>query len=159
MGKRGNRVLWRSVPKLSHTTNGGTAAGGPKEGRALRTETTGHNPRDFGIGKRLCNLPALREVGLQANRPYGRNYQPCLPARRRRAEATQRPAVAREQWAAALGFTDPTVQAFLTVLLVFRFLAEGFAAPAPRRPSSPRDAEKGQRTDDLTVDGIPRAGT
>jgi hypothetical protein len=39
-----------------------------KEGRALRTETTINDTRDFGIGKRLTNLPALREVGLSANR-------------------------------------------------------------------------------------------
>ena len=39
-----------------------------KEGRALRTETTINDSRDFGIGKRLTNLPALREVGFSANR-------------------------------------------------------------------------------------------
>jgi formamidopyrimidine-DNA glycosylase len=39
-----------------------------KEGRALRTETTINDTRDFGIGKRLTNLPALREVGFSANR-------------------------------------------------------------------------------------------
>src|ERR1700676_1686695 len=39
-----------------------------KEGRALRTETTINDTRDFGIGKRLHNLPALRAVGFQANR-------------------------------------------------------------------------------------------
>ena len=44
-----------------------------KEGRALRTETTINDPRDFGIGKRgigkrLHNLSALRKVGLEANR-------------------------------------------------------------------------------------------
>src|SRR5437868_10779447 len=39
-----------------------------KEGRALRTETTINDARDFGIGKRLHNLPALRQVGFQANR-------------------------------------------------------------------------------------------
>jgi hypothetical protein len=39
-----------------------------KEGRALRTETTINDTGDFGIGRRLCNLPALREVGLHANR-------------------------------------------------------------------------------------------
>jgi hypothetical protein len=39
-----------------------------KEGRALRTETTINDTRDFGIGKRLQNLPALREIGFQANR-------------------------------------------------------------------------------------------
>src|SRR3989442_9548009 len=39
-----------------------------KEGRALRTETTINNTRDFGIGKGLHNLAALRRVGFQANR-------------------------------------------------------------------------------------------
>jgi hypothetical protein len=39
-----------------------------KEGRALRTETTINDTRDFQIGKRLTNLPALREIGFSANR-------------------------------------------------------------------------------------------
>ena len=39
------------------------------QGRAsLRTETTINDTRDFEIGKRLTNLPALREVGFSANR-------------------------------------------------------------------------------------------
>jgi len=39
-----------------------------KENRALRTETTINNTYDFGIGRRLHNLPKLREVGFAANR-------------------------------------------------------------------------------------------
>src|ERR1700729_2236873 len=39
-----------------------------KEGRALRTETTINDPRDFRLGKRLWNLPAWRRLGFQANR-------------------------------------------------------------------------------------------
>ena len=39
-----------------------------KSGRALRTETTINDTRDFDIGKRLTNLPALREIGFHANR-------------------------------------------------------------------------------------------
>jgi len=39
-----------------------------KEDRALRTETTINNSRDFAIGQRLHNLPALREIGFAANR-------------------------------------------------------------------------------------------
>ena len=39
-----------------------------KQGRALRTETTINDTTDFGIGKRLTNLPALREIGTHANR-------------------------------------------------------------------------------------------
>src|SRR5262249_35108449 len=38
-----------------------------KEGRALRTETTLNQPRDFGIGKELTNLAAMAEVGYAAN--------------------------------------------------------------------------------------------
>ena len=37
-----------------------------KEGRALRTETTLNQPRDFGIGKELTNLAAMAEVGYAA---------------------------------------------------------------------------------------------
>jgi hypothetical protein len=39
-----------------------------KEGRALRTETTINDTRDFGLSKRLTNLPALRQIGFSANR-------------------------------------------------------------------------------------------
>jgi hypothetical protein len=39
-----------------------------KQGRALRTETTINDTTDFRIGKRLTNLPALREIGFSANR-------------------------------------------------------------------------------------------
>jgi hypothetical protein len=39
-----------------------------KKGRALRTETTINDARDVGVGKRLHNLPALREIGFRANR-------------------------------------------------------------------------------------------
>jgi len=39
-----------------------------KEGRALRTETTINDARDFALGKGLHNLPALRQVGFHANR-------------------------------------------------------------------------------------------
>ena len=39
-----------------------------KEGRALRTETAINNAYDFRIGRRLANLPALRQIGFAANR-------------------------------------------------------------------------------------------
>ena len=41
-----------------------------KEGRALRTETTINDTGDFGIGRRVCNLPALQQVGNTANRRF-----------------------------------------------------------------------------------------
>jgi hypothetical protein len=39
-----------------------------KQERALRTETTINNTRDFALGRRLDNLPALRAIGFAANR-------------------------------------------------------------------------------------------
>lgn len=39
-----------------------------KEGRALRTELTVHDPYDFGVGRRLENLSVLRKHGFAANR-------------------------------------------------------------------------------------------
>lgn len=39
-----------------------------KLGKAIRTEMTINDTGDFGIGKRLENLPALRQAGFQANR-------------------------------------------------------------------------------------------
>jgi hypothetical protein len=41
-----------------------------KKERALRTQNTINNTRDFGVSKLLKNLPALRQIGFQAN--------PCL---------------------------------------------------------------------------------
>jgi hypothetical protein len=38
-----------------------------KEECALRTETTINNTYDFRVGKRLINLPKLREIGFAAN--------------------------------------------------------------------------------------------
>ena len=39
----------------------------PGTRESLRTETTVNDTRDFSIGKRLTNLPALREIGFSAN--------------------------------------------------------------------------------------------
>jgi hypothetical protein len=100
-----------------------------KEGRALRTETTINDPRDFRLGKRLVNLPALRQVGFQANRrllEVQRISQDCAlgeDAFRRVNE----PVEVEGQRASALRFADVAVQALLSALLVFRLLPRGFS--------------------------------
>lgn len=100
-----------------------------KEGVALRTETTVNDTRDFAIGKRLHNLPALREVGFSANRRLldvqRISHDPDLgdTAFNRLAQ----PAVIGAQRASALRFTDPRVQALLAAIVVFRLLPDGFA--------------------------------
>jgi hypothetical protein len=100
-----------------------------KEGRALRTETTINDSRDFGIGKRLKNLPALREIGFQANRrllDVQRISQDCAVGEDtfRRVE---KPARIGDQRVPALRFSDLRVQALLHALLLFLLLPRGFS--------------------------------
>jgi len=100
-----------------------------KEGRALRTETTINNPRDFGIGKRLENLPALREIGFQANRRLLHvqcTSHDCMIGEDAFRQVNE-PVVVNGQRASALRFADLTVQALFSALVVFRLLPRGFS--------------------------------
>lgn len=100
-----------------------------KEGRALRTETTINNTRDFSIGRRLHNLPALREVGFRANRrllDVQRISHDCSIGERA-FHAIQRPRVVDGQRASALRFEAERVQALLHGLVIFRLLPHGFS--------------------------------
>src|SRR4051812_4464056 len=100
-----------------------------KEGRALRTETTINDTRDFGIGKRLTNLPALRRIGFEANRrllDVQRISQDCAIGE----DAFRRvndPIEVGGQRASGLRFADVSVQALFGALLMFRLLARGFS--------------------------------
>ncbi len=100
-----------------------------KEGQALRTETTINNTRDFKIGKRLQNLPALREVGFRANRrllDVQRISHDCSIGERA-FRAVQRPRLVDGQKAAALRFGDERVHALFHALVLFRLLPHGFS--------------------------------
>ena len=99
-----------------------------KENRALRTETTINNTYDFGIGKRLHNLPKLREIGFAANRrllEIERLSHDCMLA-----EATFQsingPVAAGRQRASGLRFADPRTHQLLQALILFRQIAQGF---------------------------------
>jgi hypothetical protein len=101
-----------------------------KEGRALRTETTINNTRDFGIGKRLENLPALREIGFQANRRLLHvqcTSHDCMIGEDAFRQVND-PVVVNGQRASALRFADRAVQALFSALLVFRLLPRGFSS-------------------------------
>src|SRR6476469_10924812 len=68
-GRFRTRVITEGVTPSLHVDYKGTRIKQyHKEGQALRTETTINNARDFYIGKRLCNLDKLRQIGFQANR-------------------------------------------------------------------------------------------
>lgn len=68
-GRFRTRVITEGVtPSLHADYKHATIKQYHKEGRALRTETTINDTGDFGIRKRLTNLPALCEVGFTANR-------------------------------------------------------------------------------------------
>jgi len=100
-----------------------------KEGRALRTETTINDTRDFAIGKRLKNLPALREVGFAANRrllDVQTISQDCAVGEEVFRQVTQPREVAGQR-ASALRYGDSCVLALLSALLVFRLLPRGFS--------------------------------
>jgi hypothetical protein len=99
-----------------------------KEGRALRTETTSNNTRDFSIGKRLKNLPALRQIGFQANRrllEVQKISHDCAIGEDAFNQVVQ-PIEVDGQRASALRFGDPRVQALFAVLAVFSLQLQGF---------------------------------
>ncbi|MGH3606188.1 MAG: hypothetical protein ACRDQI_19460 [Pseudonocardiaceae bacterium] len=101
-----------------------------KQGQALRTETTINDTRDFGIGKRLTNLPALREIGISANRRLlGVQRLSHNPIRAAEAfTAINDPLITHTGTRIpGLRFTDRRVHALLQTLLVFRLLPHGFA--------------------------------
>jgi len=100
-----------------------------KQGRALRTETTINNTRDFYVGKSLRNLPTLRKIGFQANRRLLQVEQishDCLLSEEV-FQRVNRPIQIAAQRASALRFADPPVQALWSALLLFQLLPTGFS--------------------------------
>ena len=99
-----------------------------KEGRGLRTETTINNTYDFGVGRRLKNLPALRQIGLDANRRVLQVEQLTHDCHigAQAFDQLQKPAEVNGQHVSALPFGQERVQALLTVLVLFCLQPEGF---------------------------------
>ena len=100
-----------------------------KEGRALRTETTINDTRDFGIGKRLTNLPALREVGFSASRRLLRlerlSHDPITGAEAITA-VTGPVLTGAGTRIPGLPLAQARSHALLAALLIFRLLPRGF---------------------------------
>lgn len=100
-----------------------------KEGVALRTETIINETRDFAIGKRLLNLPALREVGFKANRrllDVQTVSHDCAIGEDGFRKVVA-PVQVGTQRASGLRFGDSRALALLSALVVFRLFAHGFS--------------------------------
>jgi hypothetical protein len=98
-----------------------------KMGRGLRTEHTMNDPTDFGIGKGLKNLPAMRKIGFAANRrmlDVEQISHDCTISEEA-LDQVVRPIVVDGQRASALRFDDARVQALFSVLVCFCFQVNG----------------------------------
>ena len=121
---RGNRAC----PVLRGPRRG-NAPGLPGEGRALRTETTINDTRDFSIGKRLTSLPALREAGFSASRRLLRlerlSHDPITGAEA--ITAVTGPVLTDGGTRIpGLPLAQARSHALLAALLIFRLLPRGF---------------------------------
>ena len=129
-----------------------------KEGRALRTETTINDTWDFDIGKRLVNLPALREIGFSANRRLlgvqRLDHDPILGTQHLH-HVTDPVLTATGTRISGLRLGQPRSQALLSALLTFRTQLAGFTNRDFRqltgqlRGLDPTSVTTGQATYDL----------
>jgi hypothetical protein len=107
-----------------------------KEQRALRTETTINNSRDFGVGKDISNLPFLQQLGRQINRrlldAQHLSYDCVLSAPS--LERIVQPTVTNDgQRAPALRLGQPRVMALLNALTSFVHIPHGFTNQSLRQ--------------------------
>jgi hypothetical protein len=129
-----------------------------KLGKALRTETTINDPRDFGVAKGLSHLPELKEIGFTASRRLldvqRISHDPAEGAATLAAltQPVISPAGTRT---AGMPITSPRVQALLAALCAFRLLPHGFThrdlrtCLAPLPGLTPEAMTSGQITYDL----------
>ena len=158
-GRFRTRVITEGVtPSLHIDYPHATIKQDHKEGRALRTETTINNTRDFGIGKRLTNLPALREIGFTANRRLlgvqRLDHDPITAAAALSAVTDPITTPAGTQ-VPGLPLGKPRSHALLSALLIFRLQPAGFtnrdlrAITGQLRGLEPDTISTGQMTYDL----------
>jgi hypothetical protein len=129
-----------------------------KLGKALRTETTINDTKDFGVAKGLSHLPELKEIGFTASRRLldvqRISHDPAQGAAVLTALTSPviSPAGTRT---AGMPITSPRVQALLAALCVFRLLPNGFSnrdlrtCLAPLLGLAPEAMTTGQLTYDL----------
>lgn len=129
-----------------------------KLGKALRTETTINDPRDFGVAKGLSHLPELKEIGFTASRrllDVQRISHDPADGATALAALTQPVISPAGTRTAGMPITSPRVQALLSAICVFRLLPHGFTnrdlrtCLAPLLGLTPEAMTSGQLTYDL----------
>jgi hypothetical protein len=144
-GRFRTRVITEGVtPSLHVDYKHATIKQYHKEGRALRTETTINDTRDFGTGKRLTNLPALREIGFTANRRLlgvQRLDHDPITATTALAAVTDPVTTSAGTRVPGLRLGQQRSHALLTALLIFRLQPAGFTNRDLRTPSPPSYAD------------------
>lgn len=99
-----------------------------KEHRALRTETTINNTKDFGVNKDIANLPFLQQLGRQINRrlldAQHVSFASVLSAQSL-LRIVQPSVTADGQRAPALRLGEPRVMALLNALTSFAHIPHG----------------------------------
>jgi hypothetical protein len=129
-----------------------------KLGKALRTETTINDTKDFGVAKGLSHLPELKEIGFTASRRLldvqRISHDPAEGAAA--LAALNNPVTtAAGTRTAGMRITDPRTQALLAAICVFRLLPHGFTNRdlrthlAPLLGLTPEDMTSGQISYDL----------
>jgi hypothetical protein len=137
-GRFRTRVITRaSRPRSTWTTRRRASSSiTRRDGRcAPRPPST---TRDFAIGKRLHNLPALRAVGFAANRRLLDVQQlshDCLLGDDAFQQVTRPQVVAGQR--CPLPFADPRTQALLSVLVLYCLLPQGFVNKDVREHLAP----------------------
>jgi len=114
-----------------------------KEGRALRTETTINDTRDFNIGRGIA--PKLRQIGFEANRSLldvQKISHDCTLGQEA-FEQLQRPKTQNARRTSALRFADTNVQALFGALVLLRNLPNGFSNRDLRLPLAQLLGEQG----------------
>ena len=129
-----------------------------KLGKAIRTETTINDTKDFGLSKRLTNLTALRQIGFTANRRLlGVQRVSHDPIRGAKAFTSLTAPIIHDDGTRIPGlrFGDTRVHALLQALLIHRLLPRGFTNRelrtliAPLLGKTPEDITAGKMTYDL----------
>lgn len=100
-----------------------------EENRAARTECTINNPKDFGVNKRLKNLPYLKQIARNVVRgllEVEHVTEDCVLSEASVERLTQPTLTDEGQRASGFRFGDPRVMALFAALTLFLHLPNGF---------------------------------